>query len=909
MAADDKDESMKTAQPADKPSSEKTPPQAETQIPGIKPPAFVRGEWKRELTPEEIEKKQKRSEAAKRAAETRRRKRLEAEAAARAVIPEAEVAVRAVKPAVQQEEWQPQQIKWDEPEKKLVQPAGEEAPPAEAPSVETPKKTSAKKGKGLPEQAPALKKAKEQILAAAAKKEITPPQAAAPVRQEEKQPAQTAEKALRQPQAKQAEAEKKASAPGKALKKTRMDKAALPASAGKAAEKKPAVQNAVEAVPDEPNKNDTPKPPQKPGVDAETSAEPSAAVVFLKKSGAFCKKAAKKTAICCKAAAKKTAALCKKAGRGIAAGWRAFLKKAKPVCKRFARWCRKGYRFIRLKLHPVMVRLGAVFYKIGFRTEYILVLCWRWIKAEALKTAHFAWNVCRCAAKPFVSFFKGLWEMVSAPFCRLYSGFSNMVRAYRDVRPQGRKKAFAEAAKHIGRGIRSYHHLVGNLLMWGVAAAALVLFITTVNATLNQQYVLQVMVEGKSVGFVKSEEVFDKAYENVQGQIIYTQEDDEKWNIKPEYHLVRQGDVTVSNEVDVTESILRNSGEELSQATGLYVDGVFYGAVRDTAALNQTFEALKAPYQAQYPGASIQFVQDVQMKDGLYLTKSLTDEQQLCDMLASETEGTGIYIIQSGDTLSGIAGTYGVSQNELFQLNPQLENGNATYYPGDQLVVSMAKHFLQVKAIVTSVEEESIAYTTEARENADKLWNAFTVLQEGENGTKDVTYQRTYIDGNMIEEIKLGENITKEPVTRITERGTKTPDNKPIVLGSGWIFPVPNNHGLSRGFSGSHPALDIQAPYGSAIMASRGGVVVKATFAAAGYGWHVAINHGDGYYSLYAHCSSLAVSVGQSVSQGDIIGYVGSTGWSTGNHCHFEIRIGGLGGWYKGCVDPAPYVM
>jgi len=89
-----------------------------------------------------------------------------------------------------------------------------------------------------------------------------------------------------------------------------------------------------------------------------------------------------------------------------------------------------------------------------------------------------------------------------------------------------------------------------------------------------------------------------------------------------------------------------------------------------------------------------------------------------------------------------------------------------------------------------------------------------------------------------------------------------------------------------------HAGIDIGAQSGQAIYAADTGVVATAA-SNSSYGNYVLINHGSGNATLYAHMSSMAVSSGQSVNKGDVIGYVGSTGWSTGPHLHFEIRQGG----------------
>lgn len=89
-----------------------------------------------------------------------------------------------------------------------------------------------------------------------------------------------------------------------------------------------------------------------------------------------------------------------------------------------------------------------------------------------------------------------------------------------------------------------------------------------------------------------------------------------------------------------------------------------------------------------------------------------------------------------------------------------------------------------------------------------------------------------------------------------------------------------------------HAGTDVGASMGSSIFAAAAGQVVTATYSSS-YGNYILINHGSGYYTLYAHCSSLRVSAGQTVIQGQTIGLVGSTGNSTGPHLHFEIRVNG----------------
>ena len=107
-----------------------------------------------------------------------------------------------------------------------------------------------------------------------------------------------------------------------------------------------------------------------------------------------------------------------------------------------------------------------------------------------------------------------------------------------------------------------------------------------------------------------------------------------------------------------------------------------------------------------------------------------------------------------------------------------------------------------------------------------------------------------------------------------------------IRSGFGWrIHPI---FGVRR----FHSGVDLAAPHGTLIKAGDGGQVIQAGYSG-GYGYSITLYHGGGFATRYAHLSSIRCAVGQFVERGQVIGLVGSTGWSTGPHLHFEVRING----------------
>ena len=197
--------------------------------------------------------------------------------------------------------------------------------------------------------------------------------------------------------------------------------------------------------------------------------------------------------------------------------------------------------------------------------------------------------------------------------------------------------------------------------------------------------------------------------------------------------------------------------------------------------------------------------------------------------------------------------------------------------------------------------EQQIAQATQVIENLESNIEAYKATYEAAEQQEAAI--QTQIDQKAAE-LAAQQKAAAEAAKN---NGTNyTPTN-----GTGqFTWTVPSSHTISSTFGyrvhpilGTkrlHAGIDISASSGSTIVAADSGTVLTATYSSS-YGNYVVISHGNGTTTLYGHMSKLGCSAGQSVSKGSTIGYVGSTGLSTGPHCHFEVRVNG------NLVDPASY--
>ncbi len=447
-----------------------------------------------------------------------------------------------------------------------------------------------------------------------------------------------------------------------------------------------------------------------------------------------------------------------------------------------------------------------------------------------------------------------------------------------------------EALKDVLFSIPRTFRIVGHVVNYVLPIAGCLVFVYTFQYYDSLNYALAVEYNGEQIGYIRNETEFATAEKNVQNRIIsgdYEFPDD----YIPQYTLQVVDDSQLSTVDELTDRLIEVSGNEIQEASGLYIGGEFIGATTDGEGLVLELKNMLDKTRASVSeNAKVSFVQDVKVDKALYPTSSIVDLSSISAELVKEVAGERTYIIQPGDTPYEVALTHDVPLDTLMRNNEEVVK---RFWPGDSLLLQSAVPRLEQKVIETVTEENTLKFKTEQVLNNNYEKGFTRVKQNGQTGTEEVTYEVTYVDGFETERTVISRVTTKEPVKAILEVGTLMPaqylNNVSGGNVGGFIWPVDGGYISCPiwGYRG-HTGTDIATKPGVAVRASAGGTVTYAGWMN-GYGYTVRINHGNGIHTLYAHNSQLHVTRGQYVQQGQLIASVGSTGNSTGPHCHFEI--------------------
>lgn len=550
---------------------------------------------------------------------------------------------------------------------------------------------------------------------------------------------------------------------------------------------------------------------------------------------------------------------------------------------------------------PWVASFGELTYMLGFWTEYILRQTGRRSLAVLRLAARELIRLYHHRVRPVLQILRDFFYDLVQPIVQMIVGIARLSKA-----GENRKKGRRMNAMSVLLGIRSYVVVVARGLSCLLPFVALGVFVFTVHTIQNYRYVLAVQVKGNIVGYVENEQVFDDAQKDVNARVQQAldsmkdisgeaEEGAGDWTVKPTFTLRVYNGATMS-ESAMADAILRASSDQILEATALYVDKTLRAVTTEGTALRAYLASVKEPYEdPSDPTLRVEFLRDIQLVDGVYFTKSLVEYEDIINMLSGKEQEEKVYVVSKGDTPWQIAAKNDLTLNELYELNPQMTQKGYNMYVGDELIVAAESDFLQVKQVATQTWQEAIPYDTITTNSDDYDWGVTKVITPGVEGLREITADITYING-----VKTGTDYLKnvvlvEPISQEVIKGTHLKSGMVAQYGSGnFMWPVPNYKYVSRWMSSGHTGADICAAYGTPILASDAGVVVTSGWHFS-YGNHVVIDHGNGYRTLYAHmCYSPSVSVGQGVSQGQIIGYVGSTGYSFGNHCHFEMYYNGV---------------
>lgn len=376
---------------------------------------------------------------------------------------------------------------------------------------------------------------------------------------------------------------------------------------------------------------------------------------------------------------------------------------------------------------------------------------------------------------------------------------------------------------------------------------AVVSLITVIFTSLYSGVIVAYSVEynGKPIAIVKSKADYQEAMAIAQGLVKCDKIQDYAYS--PDFSMTITLSKKISKKEDIAINILDGT-ESIDKGDALFVNGEYVACTSYENNLSEYVKNYLETFNNDFEEAESEFVEKVTVENGYYPCAKLVDISKFDEILST----------------------------------------------------------LQVKTTVTLRKQTAIPFNSVTRKTDTRYVGDSVKAVTGQNGIEESLERIVYVNGEETERQVLESVVVKSPVDEVVVIGTKK-KNVSSALTSSFkpIWPlkrVPEQVISSYWGDGrNHQALDIASPSGTPIYAAQSGTVITSTYISS-YGNYIIIDHGNGYQTCYAHASKLYVSVGESVAQGQVIAAVGSTGNSTGNHLHFEIRRNGTK------VDPALYL-
>lgn len=445
----------------------------------------------------------------------------------------------------------------------------------------------------------------------------------------------------------------------------------------------------------------------------------------------------------------------------------------------------------------------------------------------------------------------------------------------------------------------------------------------------NPETVYQVYLNGQTIGVIKSEDalydLIDKEQKNLKKEykvnkiyapiglevtklVTYDSELDdvkEVYNkIKDEEPFTVKGyEVTITHDENNIEKInvldKKDFDTAVENTIKAFVDETEYNKY-----LNETQDEILTT------GSTIENIdikENITIKEKYLSTedKIYRDANELSRyMLFGTDETQGTHIVTAGETIKQIADEYELSVKEFLIVNPEIVSENALLFNGQEVNVGLVKPIISIVVENNLVEDKTVPYQSQTKYDNKYVVGTTWTEQTGQNGISRVEYYTETINGVITQVIPLSTEVIKPVVDEVIVKGGLSinyvgdtgawywPTIRPYVITSyfGWrTDPISGEHTYHRG-------IDISGTgYGSPIYAAQSGTITRIGWAG-DMGNYIYIDHGKGFQTIYMHMSGFADGMrsGVAVTKGELIGYMGSTGYSTGTHLDFRIMANGV---------------
>ena len=452
--------------------------------------------------------------------------------------------------------------------------------------------------------------------------------------------------------------------------------------------------------------------------------------------------------------------------------------------------------------------------------------------------------------------------------------------------------------------------------------------------------VYRVYLGGKSLGIIASGEELEHYIDNEQAAIkekyhvekVYAPNDldivkeytyDEKLSTAKEmYDHIKETKGLEAFTINGYKIIIEGTEEETEEGVVKTDDITIY--VLDRAVFENALEsAIKAfidpdDYEKYQNNITTEIKETGKVVEKLYLKNNIKiieeriptgekifmDESSLSKFLifGDNTKMT-TYTVQEGDNIEDVSFANKISAEEFLIANTNFSSKNDLLYPGQ--VVSLGELDPKFRVVEQDyvVSKKVIDYETKYINDDTQYVGYEKVTQNGEDGLSLVTERQIVVNGELTNTTTIGDAVELKPsVEKIIVRGTKQKPTisiyngeVPVEIGS-WVWPTVSGYTISSHYGWRwgklHEGIDIAGTgYGSPIKAANNGLVVQSGYTSVN-GNYIVIAHSNGYYTMYAHMSSRTKSAGAVVMAGDVIGYMGKSGFATGVHLHFAIYNG-----------------